>query len=211
MLRSASLLAAALALTLPTLAQAAEPDPARDRTMALISALSDVRPAPEDGAPTKADREHNAAAFTRLDGFFDFDRLTGDPVAALKDRFSAAQLNQYHETFRALLRMIAYPDSGEFLRKAKYTVGASRGVDGGREVVLDGHLEEEDFDTKVAFRWHTVGDTLLVYDVVFDGASLTTDYKNQFARIIDKHGVTGLLDRMTERRKKETATRGDTP
>ncbi|MCK5689855.1 ABC transporter substrate-binding protein, partial [Myxococcota bacterium] len=40
-------------------------------------------------------------------------------------------------------------------------------------------------------------------DVLFDGASLVKDYSNQFARLIKKNGVDGLIEKMKKRLKKE--------
>ena len=45
-------------------------------------------------------------------------------------------------------------------------------------------------------------------DVAFDGDSLIKDYQNQFARIIDKEGVAGLMKKMDE--KKRRAGQGST-
>jgi len=46
----------------------------------------------------------------------------------------------------------------------------------------------------VVYRLHQEGDNWLIYDVVAENISLVQNYRNQFARIMDKSSGAGLLD-----------------
>jgi len=193
------LMIVAIAVAVPAAGQ-----PAADRTNALVAAFKAVKKAPEGKKLSPADVAANSAAYKALDGFFDFDRMTSDAIKAHQSKLNAAQLAEFKTHFRTLIRIIGYPDSGDFLRKAKTSVRAGKGND----VVLDTLLEEDDVELAVTFRFHRGGGALRVYDVLFDGDSLMGDYSNQFGRLITKRGVDGLIKLLKERIAKVTRERG---
>lgn len=162
------------------------------RTEALITAFKAVKsPADE-------------AAFTALDGFFDRERLTTEPIAPLADKLTEEQKKGFAERYWRIIRLVAYPDAGRFFEKAQWTL---KPVAGKKDVALHARLVEEDLETDVVFHWHEAGGALRVYDVSFDGASLVKDYQNQFGRIVAKEGADGLLKKLDERLQKETEAR----
>ncbi|MHB8879401.1 MAG: ABC transporter substrate-binding protein [Myxococcaceae bacterium] len=190
-------LIAAFALLLPALAFA-QGAPAQKRTEAFIAGLLKVKP--DDGKLSKADKDFNQKVFTELDGFFDFEQLTTKPITPRADKFSAAEKAEFTKKFRELIRLIAYPDSGAFFRKAKYTVGAAK-VQGEVTVVpIDAKVVKDDLETKVDLHWKAGPDGLRIVDVSFDGDSLVKDYQNQFVRIVDKDGAKGLIEKIDKRR-----------
>jgi ABC-type transporter MlaC component len=178
------------ALSAPAVAWAGAPE--LGKTESLLKAMEVIK---------KAD----ATSFKAVDAFFDFKRICADAVKAHRSKFTAAQFATFATDFRLLLRLIGYPDSGKFLRKAKRTLRAGKGGD----VVVEAELEEDDIEVEVTFRWarNAAGD-LRVYDVLFDGDSLTGDYQNQFGRLIEKKGAASLLAKLRERLVKTTAERG---
>jgi ABC-type transporter MlaC component len=186
-MRSIALVLALLALPL---AARAAPAPAA-RTEALIAAFQKVKP--DDGRLAAADRAANERAFAELDGFLDFDTLTAEPIRPHLAKFTPAQKQEFTGKFRQLIRLVAYPDSGSFFRKARRTVGAPRAVGADQVVDVVLRLPEEDLETKVSFHWRPVAGTLRLVDVDFDGDSLVRDYQNQFGRIVEKDGAAGLL------------------
>src|SRR5438105_4149294 len=99
-------------------------DPAVDRTEKFIAKLVEVKP--DDGKLTAKDKEANQKIFSELDGYFDFDALTAAPIMPRLDKFSADQKAEFYKKFKELIRLIAYPDSGSFFKKAKYTVGDAK-------------------------------------------------------------------------------------
>ena len=58
-------------------------------------------------------------------------------------------------------------------------------------VPIDAHVVKDDLRTKIELYWGKKGGALKLVDVAFDGDSLIKDYQNQFARIVDKEGVSG--------------------
>ena len=133
------------------------------------------------------------------------------PVLPKRERFTSDQLKRFTQTFRSLLRLIAYPESGKFFREAEIKIQGAQKDKDTFKVVIDGRIAAEDIETQIAFVWKTHEGALRVSDVVFDGASLMKDYRNQFSRIIDKHEVAGLLSRLQKRLDKELGTPAATP
>jgi hypothetical protein len=139
-----------------------------------------------------------------LDGFFDQNSLKIKPIAPHRAKFTEPQIVAFGKTFYPLLRIVAFPDAGAFLGKAK------RGLKLGKisgDVILHAEVEADDIDTDITFHWRTVDGTWRVADVSFDGASLMKSYSNQFGRLSTKHGVAGLLTRLSKRLKEERRAR----
>lgn len=191
-------------LLLPHAAHAAPATPTPEgQTRALVQAFLAVKTATEAEPLDAVARKANAAAFARLDGFFAWDSLAQAPFAKHRDALSEAQLARLQSAFRDTVRWVAYPDSGDFFRKARWRVDKVAGND----VTLYASLPAEDVETRVTFHWRKVGDALRIVDVSFDGASLVLDYANQFGRIIAKHGADDLVRRLEERRDQERTAR----
>lgn len=185
-------LAAALcaALALPALAGAA-PDPeAMARSRALVVAFTKV---PEAPGPARA------RAFAELDGYLALEELVSAAVAPRAARFSPKELAHLKETFREVLRLVAYTESGAFFRKAKLTWGEPRAEGAESAVPAKVVVPGEDLKTELEFRWRRVGGALRVVDVSFEGDSLLKDYQAQIARIVDKSGPAGLQKAIDER------------
>lgn len=195
---------AALAAPTPTPTPAATPIAGPEaQTHALVQAFMAVTTATEAKPLDAASRAANAEAFARLDGFFAWDTLAKAPFTPHQDKLSEAQLARLRAAFRETVRWVAYPDSGDFFRKARWKVEGTSGTD----VTLHASLPEEDVETRVTFHWRRQGDALRIVDVSFDGASLVLDYANQFGRIIAKNGADDLVRRLEERRNQERAAR----
>lgn len=183
-----------LALVLPSIAPAADApavaDAAKKRTEALIAAFGRVKPGGEAA---------NAALFRELDGFLAFDVLIDAALATRADRFTAAQRASFEQTFRTLLREMAYPNAGRFFGEAKVRIAGAKPAEGGAVVRIDAYVPKEDLDTVVGVHWKEIDGALRIVDVDFDGDSLVLDYRNQFAAIIDKEGADGLLRKVQEK------------
>ncbi len=180
-------------------------DDALTRTRALVEAFKAVKEADEGKPLGDADRQHNEKAFTTLDGFFDQEHLRAAPVAPHHDKLDEAQRKQFGELFWPILRLVAYPDSGSFLREAKYELKAK----GATDVQLTGRLEKEDLDVDVVFHWKAGKDgTLRLADASFDGSSLVKDYQNQFGRILAKKGAAGLIAMLEKKLAEEQKKQG---
>ncbi len=174
-------------------------DAALARTQGLIDAFKAVKQAPEGGKLSPRELAENVKAFEKLDGFFAFQVFTGETARPHRSKFSDQQYPEYQKTFREVIRIVAYPDSGDFFREARYKLLPAVKKGDRFDVKMEAVLEKEDYETDVTFHWRQVDGTLQIVDVSFEGASLVKDYSNQFGRIIKKEGVGGLLKRMNDR------------
>lgn len=191
-------------------ALAGNEDPAA-RTQSLVDAFKSVRKGDDAKPLTAADRQANLTAFTALDGFFDYDRITADAIAPQKANLSADQLQRYKQMFKELIRLVAYPDSGAFLKRAQLTISPAQANGAGQIVAMDCKIPADDIETKVVFTWAKRADGLRVTDVAFDGSSLIKDYQNQFGRIIAKDKATGFIALLEKRLAKEQKERQAIP
>lgn len=182
----------ALALLAPLAAPAAAKDPAQAKTDQMIAAFKAVKP----GAPEAA----NAKPYATLDSLIDYDTITVKAIEPRAAKFTAAQKAQFYKRFRELIRMQAYPDSGDFFRRAKMTFKPVTTEGGTSNVSFRAYIPAEDLETNVTLHWQKAPDgSLKMTDVSFEGDSLVRDYQNQFAKVVDKEGVAGLFKKMDER------------
>jgi phospholipid transport system substrate-binding protein len=177
----------------PPVAKAAVADPTA-RTHALIAAFQKV--------PVRSGTNAQASerAFVVLDGFLDFDALTQEPIRPHAARFDAKQRAEFTNKFREVVRLVAYPDSGEFFRKADIRVSAPREGKGGTWVEFDARSPGDATQTRIGLLWRSTAGGWRVADLTFDGDSLVKDYQNQFGRILEKEGAPGLLRRLDDKR-----------
>ncbi|MBK7865179.1 MAG: ABC transporter substrate-binding protein [Archangiaceae bacterium] len=192
------LIALALCLSLPALA-ADRGEEAKKRTQAFVDNLMKVKSADDGKELSKADKDANAKVFAELDGFFDWAYLTSEPVATRADKFSKPEREEFDKKFKEVIRLVAYPDSGAFFRKAKWSITTAKD-EGGDKATVRIEASRDDLETKVDMKWKLIDGSLLIYDVAFDGDSLVQDYKNQMSRIIDKGGVKDLLAKIDKRK-----------
>jgi ABC-type transporter MlaC component len=194
--------ASLLVVALPLAAGAKTP---LERTSDLVDAFKQVKVAKEGETLTAADKDANRAVFKKLDDFFDFQLLTTEPLVPHRAKLTADQQTKVKSMFGELIRLVAYPKSGNFLRDAQYKLKAGPKPD---EVTMDASMPKEDFKTSVIFRWKQHAGSWRIVDVSFDGSSLIKDYTNQFGRIIDKDGAEGLVKKLTSRLEKERQKQG---
>lgn len=206
MSRAAAIFPSLLGLFVAATAAAAPPastgaGPVSERTRALIAAFMAVQPLPDTGGTplTPEQRKANEAAFAKLDGFFAYDRLLEDLIGPHRQSFDTAQLERYRSSFRALVRLIAYPGSGGFFRDAVWELKAPQGKGEVVSIELHAKLPKQDLETTVTFHWKEMAGAWRIVDVWFDGSSLVKDYQNQFGRILGKEGVAGLQKRIDDR------------
>ncbi len=196
--------AACLGLFLFAGAAAAKSSPL-ERTQALLDTLKKVKTADDGKELSAADQKANAALFAELDGFFDFAALTLGPLEPHKAKLTASEREKVASMFGELIRLVSYPSSGAFLRRAKYKLAA---VAGKSDVEMQATLPDEDFQTSVLFHWHEQNGALELADVSFDGSSLVKEHSNLFGRILNKEGSAGLLKKLTARLEKERQKHG---
>lgn len=197
-------LAVAVALV-PGLALAAK-DPAQARSEAMVAAFLKVKP--------KVPAAQNQKAFQELDTYLDFETLVKDATGKLEEtkKLTPAQLTEFRAGFRDLLRLIAYPNSGEFFRSAKLKWGAvQKGARGTVDVPFTATIPAEDLTSNVTLHWKDAAGTLKIVDVSFDGESLVQDYSNQFVKVANKDGGAGLLQKLNDKRAEVAKSQGAAP
>jgi phospholipid transport system substrate-binding protein len=170
---------------------------AAERTESLIATFKKVKSGNKLSA---ADKKANEQLFTEIDKFMDFEALTTTPIEPRASKFSPKQKAEFSSKFRELIRAIAYPDSGGFFRDARMKIGAPVEKGDIAVVPIDAAIPKDDLKTKIEFHWSKKSGALKIIDVAFDGDSLIKDYQNQFARIIDKEGVAGLMKKLDEKK-----------
>jgi ABC-type transporter MlaC component len=184
-----------IALVSPPPARAAA-QIARDRTEALISAFKQVKPPSALRAEYKA---ANASAFRQLDGFLDFETLTSAPVAPRATKFSPEQMAAFRTKFKRVIRLSAYPSSGDFFREATIVVLPQHAEGGLWSVPVRASFPEKHVETVVEFRWIRRAGALKLVDLLFDGESMVAQYQRRLSRLIDKQGVAGMMTALDRR------------
>jgi len=180
-------------------AAAAPSGAATKRTEDLIAAFKKV-PA-ETAKPTKAERAARERQFATLDGFLDLEYLTDEAIRPSASKLKPDELARFKSRFSELIRLVAYPNSGDFFRKAELEFLPEKKVsEQVTAVPVKVVVPSEDLETEVEFHWRATGDAPpRIVDVYFEGDSLVRDYQNQIARLLAKSGTAGLFKALDDR------------
>lgn len=191
-------LAFALAIVVPTLA-AAQEGPAtrhlRERHEGVMQTLRD------DPAGAARDTEVGAV----IDDLIDYEAMSRAALAAHWDAMTAEQQTEFVSLLRELTR-IRYLSGIEDILEYDVEYLREADVTGGRLVSTSARsrTERRAEPIEVAYSMHAVGGVWRVFDVTTDGVSMVANYRRQFHSIIAEHGIDGLLQRMRDRRDRET-------
>jgi phospholipid transport system substrate-binding protein len=149
-----------------------------------------------------ATAQNDAKITATVDRMLDYATLAEESLGKHYGGLSDAQ----REEFKSLLRQLVRRAYQRDLRKTleyEVSIRGSENLGEGR-----GHLvktlarhrtdaRSEPFS--IDYVLHQVDGSWLVFDIITDGSSLVHNYRNQFHRVIKKHGVEGLLARMRKK------------
>lgn len=124
---------------------------------------------------------------------------------ALEDQWpklGEAQRERFYALFVPLVEELAYPGNGDYFSKVRITWQAETMLAAGKARVNTRILDPaEDVTVQTDFQLDQDERTRewRVVNVFLDGASLVTDYRNQFNTIIAKWGIQELFSRMEKK------------
>jgi phospholipid transport system substrate-binding protein len=182
-------LAFAMSLSLPAFAAEAE-NFVKDKQTELSALVSKTKSA-----------EDEKRLDTAFDAVFDYKNLA---MATLKDSWDTltpAQRDDFTNVLKDLVR-------NAYRRNLKKTLGydvdykGESDSDAGKLVKTVAHNTKNSREEPVSVDYvvHQVDGKWLIYDIVTEGSSLIRNYRNQFRRVIQKHGFDELLKRMKAKR-----------
>ena len=119
-------------------------------------------------------------------------RALGTPWAGL----DGTEREEFVRLFVQLLRDTCANKIDEYYDEQVFYLGEQRQ---GRFGEVRTNLVSSKVDTSLNFRLENHSGNWLVYDVVIDGASIVSNYRTQFSRIIQENSYAGLLERMKQR------------
>ncbi|MDH5547548.1 MAG: ABC transporter substrate-binding protein [Gammaproteobacteria bacterium] len=147
----------------------------------------------------KASKEKDEASYKRIDDFIDYQTITAETVAPHSKKFSSEQMSAFQRDLTALIRIVAYPQSGKFYKEAKYKYREAQMKGKVAVVIQDTYLPSEDLEMEIGYQLAQIDGKWRITDITFDGDSMVKDYQNQFGRIIAKDGVNGLNKRIQDK------------
>ncbi len=147
---------------------------------------------------TKSKGTERQKALAVLDAYFDLDAFATEALGPSKAKLTPAQAQEFKQRLTDLVRRKGYPAGAGFFREGKSKVGAAKSADGKTTVPYEVYFPKEDLTVAVGF---VVGGAGKVTDMIVDGEALTTDYRNQIARILAKSTAVDLLKRLEEKQK----------
>lgn len=154
-----------------------------EQTQSFIAAMKSVK--------TQGDK-----SYPKIDAFINFDQLTSDTIKPHLKHFNKAQIKTFKPLLEELIRLIAYPQSGDFYSESTFTY--QKPIINGDQayVVMDVFFEKEDLEIELGYFWQMYDGQWLLTDLNFDEDSLVKDYQNQFGRILSKESVDSLNEKL---------------
>ncbi|HEY2405997.1 MAG TPA: ABC transporter substrate-binding protein [Polyangiaceae bacterium] len=147
--------------------------------------------------------EDEKKVLAAFDSVLDYDALAKDTLKDFWDERTPAEREEFSTLLKDLVR-------NAYRRNIKKTMGydvdytGETDADLGKTIKTVAHnrkkVHEEPVD--IDYLVHQVGGQWRIRDIVTEGSSLVTNYRNQFRRIIKKHGFPELLKKMKAKRDK---------
>jgi phospholipid transport system substrate-binding protein len=132
---------------------------------------------------------------------FDFTRMTRLAVGRNWNRASPDQQKQLEDEFRDLL-VRTYATSLSQYKDQVVQIRGTENQTGGTEAVVHSAIVPSGGQTiPIDYSMEKMGDGWKVYDIRVDGVSLVTNYRSEFADIVRRNGVEGLIKALDDKRK----------
>jgi len=126
---------------------------------------------------------------------FDFEEMAQRTLGAQWHRLDHQEKASFIDLFTRLLQK-TYLKKVEKFTDEKVSFGDFR-LKGNRAVVESSVLHKG-VTTPIVYRMKNKREKWLVYDVVIEGVSLVSNYRNQFSSVLRKEKMQGLLNRLQD-------------
>ena len=162
------------------------------------------------GAEIKDNREIGRRAIAIVD----FQTISRRSLGlAVWKKMGKKKQEEFVSTLRRLVALNAFPRSGKFLRSVEASLSDVEPVKGVARIrqtaTIKGDDENpEDTEMLIDYFFERTEKRWRIVNVAFDEISLLETYGNQFAAIIKKKGLSGLLGLMSKKKKELEAEYG---
>jgi phospholipid transport system substrate-binding protein len=174
---------------------AAQPAQARDFLEKRHDAVIRVLRQPSKGEAAKARRDSRLD--TMLANLLDYDTLSKRSLASHWDGRSAQERVEFVGLLKQLVeRSYKRNLQGTLDYQVRYSDAEAESEGVLVRTVARSKKNPRAPAVSIDYRLHRVGAEWRVYDVITDGVSMVRNYRNQFNRIIDREGWSGLIERM---------------
>jgi phospholipid transport system substrate-binding protein len=129
---------------------------------------------------------------------FDFNEMAKSVLGPTYSQLSAAQRSEFIDNFRYLFQDSYTRMVLNFLKQENIEYGAAS--QGGGKAKVDTVIKRPNESIPVTYLMHSAGGWKL-YDVIVDGVSILSTYRNQFSNTIRTKSFGYLIDRMKEQRR----------
>ena len=145
-----------------------------------------------------AARDKQVAAV--LDEMLDYDQLARRSLAKHWDEVDEAQRKEFSELLKQLVQRNYEKNIASIGEYDVQWLGEEPGTEG---IVVHSSATSKakpgEEPVTIDYRVRTEGAAFRVFDIITDGSSLVSNYKNQFHRVIQKDGMPALLKRMKDK------------
>lgn len=123
--------------------------------------------------------------------------------AALADHWAACSEKDRAEFVSLLRKLVERSYQAGLKRTLNYEIAYQGEAKRGDKVVVRTSARSRENrrapEVSIDYSMQQRGAQWVVVDVVTDGVSMVRNYRNQFGRLIEEHGIEGLLERMRKR------------
>ena len=165
-------------------------------TIPAFAGLSPLETTKAFVASMKSVKTDGENSYPKIDTFINFDHLTTETIRPHLKSFNEKQIKTFKPLLQQLIRLVAYPQSGDFYTESQYTYRKPTVNGDNAYVIMDVIFEKEDLEIELGYFWQKTNNNWLLTDLSFDEDSLVKDYQNQFGRIIAKESVDSLNQKL---------------
>ena len=126
---------------------------------------------------------------------FDFREMSRRSLGAKWKEASEEQRVEFVDLFSDLLASNYIKKIRDNIEESSFTVASERNTSPKTSLVKT-IVDYEGQKTSIDYRMRIKNNAWKVYDVIIENIGLVSNYRSEFGSIVDKHGVSGLIDKL---------------
>ena len=146
------------------------------------------------GAQMRATRRQKVESL--VDSIFDFQEMGKRALGRTWDKLASAEKEEYIDLFT---RLVKQRYIGKIDSYSGQEIGFKRQVLKGRSALVYSVLLDNNTEIPIDYRLVLKNDLWTAYDLRIENVSLVANYRRDFASIVKKNGVAGLIKKMNDK------------
>ncbi len=161
--------------------------------------VDEIKRVVEQNKGKLTDKQIDKKLFTVISPLFDFREMSRRSLGAKWKHASESQRLEFVDLFSDLLATNYIKKIRENVEKSSFKVDSEQSTSPKTSVVKT-LVDYDGQEATIDYRLRVKKDAWKVYDVIIENIGLVTNYRREFGSIVDKDGISGLIEKLREKK-----------